>query len=41
MKLRNFGKKNKVANPKVTKKIVQKEIKSWKKTVKNLISLNS
>ncbi len=39
--IKKFWKKNKVANPKVTKKIVQKEIKSWKKTVKNLISLNS
>ena len=34
-------KKSKVAKPKVSKKLVQKEIKNWKKTVKNLIKLNS
>ena len=34
-------KKSKIAKPKVSKKLVQKEIKNWKKTVKNLIKLNS
>ena len=34
-------KKSKIAKPKVSKKLVQKEIKNWKKTVKNLIELNS
>ena len=34
-------KKSKIAKPKVSKKLVQKEIKNWKKTVKNLILLNS
>ena len=34
-------KKSKIEKPKVSKKLVQKEIKNWKKTVKNLILLNS
>ena len=34
-------KKSKIAKPKVSKKLAQKEIKNWKKTVKNLIKLNS
>ena len=34
-------KKSKIAKPKVSKKLAQKEIKNWKKTVKNLILLNS
>ena len=34
-------KKSKIAKPKVSKKLVQNEIKNWKKTVKNLIELNS
>ena len=36
-----FWKKNKIAKPNTSKKIIQTEIKTWKKTVKNLISLNS
>ena len=36
-----FWQKSKVAKPKASKKIIQKEIKTWRKTVKNLISLNS
>ena len=36
-----FWKKSKVTKPKTSKKIIQKEIKTWKKTIKNLISLNS
>ena len=36
-----FWKKNKIAKPNKSKKIIEKEIKTWKKTVKNLISLNS
>ena len=34
-------KKSKIAKPKSSKKIIQEEIKTWKKTVKNLILLNS
>ena len=34
-------KKSKIAKPKVSKKLVKEEIKNWKKTVKNLILLNS
>ena len=34
-------KKSKIAKPKISKKLAQKEIKNWKKTVKNLILLNS
>ena len=34
-------KKSKIAKPKVSKKLVQEEIKNWKKTIKNLILLNS
>ncbi len=36
-----FWKKNKIAKPKNNKKTTQAEIKTWKKTIKNLISLNS
>ena len=36
-----FWKKSKIAKPNTSKKIIQTEIKTWKKTVKNLISLNS
>ena len=36
-----FWKKSKISKPKISKKIIQLEIKSWKKTVKNLIALNS
>ena len=36
-----FWKKNKIAKPNTSKKIIETEIKTWKKTVKNLISLNS
>ncbi|MDC1047303.1 glycerol kinase GlpK [Alphaproteobacteria bacterium] len=34
-------KKSKIAKPKSSKKIIQEEVKTWKKTVKNLILLNS
>jgi len=34
-------KKSKETRPKIAKKIIQKEIITWKKTIKNLISLNS
>ena len=34
-------KKSKIAKPKSSKKIIQEKIKTWKKTVKNLILLNS
>ena len=37
----NLWEKSKIAKPKVSKKLAQKEIKNWKKTVKNLILLNS
>ena len=36
-----FWKKNKIAKPKGNKKKIQAEIKIWKKTINNLISLNS
>jgi len=36
-----FWKKSKVAKPSISKKIIQKDITIWKKTIKNLISLNS
>jgi len=36
-----FWKKSKIAKPNTSKKIIQTEIKTWKKTIKNLISLNS
>ena len=36
-----FWKKNKIAKPNTSKKIIETGIKTWKKTVKNLISLNS
>ena len=36
-----FWKKSKISKPKISKKIIQAEIKGWKKTVKNLIALNS
>ena len=36
-----FWKKSKIAKPNTSKKIIQIKIKTWKKTVKNLISLNS
>tara|TARA_Y100001936_G_scaffold213428_1_gene222393 strand:- start:235 stop:1725 length:1491 start_codon:yes stop_codon:yes gene_type:complete len=39
--INKFWKASKIYKPKVSKKIIQKEIKTWKKTVKNLISLNS
>ena len=34
-------KKSKIAKPKVSKKLIQEEIKNWKRTVKNLILLNA
>ena len=36
-----FWKKSKISKPKIAKKIIQAEIKGWKKIVKNLIALNS
>ena len=39
--IKKFWKKNKEAKPKTEKKIMQKEIMTWKKTIKNLIALNS
>ena len=36
-----FWKKSKISKPIISKKIIQAEIKGWKKTVKNLIALNS
>ena len=39
--IKKFWKKNKEAKPKTEKKIIQKEIMNWKKTIKNLIALNS
>ena len=41
MKLKNFGKKVREAKPKISKKIIRKKIAIWKKTIKNLIDLNS
>ena len=32
---------SKISKPTISKKIIQAKIKSWKKTVKNLIALNS
>ena len=39
--IKKFWKKSKITKPKVSKKMIQKEIISWKKTVRNLIALNS
>ena len=39
--IKKFWKKNKEVKPKINKKIMQKEIFIWKKTIKNLIALNS
>ena len=39
--IKKFWKKNKVKKPKTSKKIIQKEIITWKKTIKNLTVLNS
>jgi len=39
--IKKFWKKNKEVKPKTEKKIIQKEIMNWKKTIKNLIALNS
>ena len=39
--IKKFWKKNKIAKPKGNKKKIQAEIKIWKKTINNLISLNS
>ena len=36
-----FWKKSKIAKPNTSKKIIETGIKTWKKTIKNLISLNS
>ena len=39
--IKRFWKKNKEAKPKTNKKVMQKRINNWKKTIKNLISLNN
>ena len=39
--IKRFWKKNKEANPKTNKIVMQKRINNWKKTIKNLISLNN
>jgi len=38
--INKFWKKNKEVKPKTSKKIIQKDINIWKKTIKNLILLN-
>ena len=38
--IKKFWKKNKEVKPKISKKLIQKDIKRWKKTIKNLILLN-
>ncbi len=38
--IKKLWKKNKVVKPKASKKIIQKDILAWKKTIKNLIELN-
>ena len=37
----NLSLQLKISKPKIAKKIIQAEIKGWKKIVKNLIALNS
>ena len=39
--IKRFWKKNKIAKPKTNKIVMQKRINNWKKTIKNLISLNN
>ena len=39
--IKKLWEKSKEAKPKIAKKIIQKEIIIWKKTIKNLITLNS
>ena len=39
--INKFWKTSKIAKPKASKKIIQEKVKTWKKTVKTLISLNS
>ena len=39
--IKRFWKKNKEAKPKTNKIVMQKRIDNWKKTIKNLISLNN
>ena len=39
--IKRFWKKNKEAKPKTNKIVMQKRINHWKKTIKNLISLNN
>ena len=39
--IKRFWKKNKEAKPKKNKIVMQKRIYKWKKTIKNLISLNN
>ena len=38
--IKQFWKKNKIEKIKISKKNIQKEVSSWKKTIKNLIALN-
>jgi len=38
--IKKFWKKNKEIKPKIAKKLIQKDINKWKKTIKNLILLN-
>ncbi len=39
--INKFWKSSKIVKPKSSKKDIQEKVKTWKKTVKNLISLNS
>ena len=39
--IKKLWKKSKEAKPKIAKEIIKKEILTWKKTIKNLIALNS
>ena len=39
--IKRFWKKNQEAKPKTNKIVMQKRINNWKKTIKNLISLNN
>ncbi len=39
--IKKFWKKNNITKPNTSKKIIEEEIIAWKKTIKNLIALNS
>ena len=39
--IKRFWKKNQESKPKTNKIVMQKRINNWKKTIKNLISLNN